>query len=50
MKKVAFDKSVYVFEIDDILFPKRDYLLQVYYLFANFIEYTEGKSIAKELV
>lgn len=50
MKKVAFDKSVYLFEIDDILFPKRDYLLQVYYLFANFIEYTEGKSIAKELV
>lgn len=50
MKEVAFDKSVYLLGLDDMLFPKRDYLLQVYYLFANFIEYTEGKSIAKELV
>lgn len=35
------EKKVYVFELDDVLFPKKDYLLQVYYLFANFIEFTE---------
>jgi len=28
------DKKVYVFELDDVVFPKKDYLLQVYYLFA----------------
>ncbi|MFD2895182.1 HAD hydrolase-like protein [Sphingobacterium arenae] len=47
---VSFDKLVYVFEIDDVLYPKQDYLLQVYYLFSNFVEYTEGRSIAKEMV
>jgi|SRR5690606_23513255 len=46
----SFDKSVYVFEIDDVLYPKRDYLLQVYYLFANFAEYTEGRPLSKEMV
>ncbi|WP_286859514.1 MULTISPECIES: HAD family hydrolase [Sphingobacterium] len=35
------EKKVYVFELDDVIFPKKDYLLQVYYLFANFIEFTE---------
>ncbi|TYR38176.1 HAD family hydrolase [Sphingobacterium phlebotomi] len=46
----SFDKSVYVFEIDDVLYPKRDYLLQVYYLFSNFVEYTEGRSLATEIL
>lgn len=45
-----FDKSVYVFEIDDVLYSKRDYLLQVYYLFSNFVEYTEGRALATEIV
>lgn len=49
-KAFSFDKSVYVFEIDDVLFPKRDYVLQIYYLFANFVEYTEGRAIAKRMV
>ena len=31
----------FVFDLDDVLYPERDYLLQVYYLFANFMEYTE---------
>lgn len=35
------DKEVFVFELDDVIYPKRDYLLQVYYLFANFLEFTE---------
>ncbi|QBQ42413.1 hypothetical protein [Sphingobacterium psychroaquaticum] len=50
MKSIPLDKVLYLFEVDDILFPKRDYLLQVYYLFANFVEFTEGQAIAKEVV
>lgn len=37
-------KQVVIFELDDVLFPAKDYLLQVYYLFAQFIEYTEQKN------
>lgn len=35
------DKKVFIFELDEVIYPKRDYLLQVYYLFANFLEFTE---------
>ena len=35
-------KKAFIFELDDVLFPEKDYLLQVYYLFSNFIEFTEG--------
>lgn len=35
-------KKAFVFELDNVLFPEKDYLLQVYYLFANFLEFTEG--------
>lgn len=35
------EKKVYVFELDDVIYPKKDYLIQVYYLFANFIEFSE---------
>jgi FMN phosphatase YigB (HAD superfamily) len=38
------DKQIVILELDDVLFPEKDYLLQVYYLFAQFIEYTEQKS------
>jgi hypothetical protein len=31
----------FVFDLDDVIYPKKDFLLQVYYLFAQFIEYTE---------
>lgn len=34
-------KKAFVFELDDVLFPRQDYLLQVYYLFATFLEHTE---------
>ncbi|MNK87282.1 hypothetical protein D3C87_1072170 [compost metagenome] len=37
------DKQLVIFELDDVLFPEKDYLLQVYYLFAQFIEYSEQK-------
>ncbi|MES2427834.1 MAG: HAD hydrolase-like protein [Bacteroidota bacterium] len=34
-------KSAFVFELDDVIYPEKDYLFQVYYLFASFVEYTE---------
>lgn len=37
------DKQLVIFELDNVLFPEKDYLLQVYYLFAQFIEYSEQK-------
>ncbi|NEU07946.1 HAD hydrolase-like protein [Flavihumibacter sp. R14] len=43
-------KKGYIFELDDVLYPERDYLLQVYYLFANFIEFTETVPTSNELV
>ncbi|ETZ23544.1 HAD hydrolase-like protein [Pedobacter sp. V48] len=38
------NKQAFVFELDDVLYPQKDYLLQVYYLFAQFIEYAEQTS------
>jgi HAD superfamily hydrolase (TIGR01509 family) len=34
-------KRAFIFELDNVLYPEKDYLFQVYYLFANLIEYTE---------
>nr|WP_121271532.1 HAD family hydrolase [Pedobacter schmidteae] len=34
-------KQVFIFELDNVIYPEKDYLLQVYYLFAQFIEYGE---------
>lgn len=34
-------KKAFIFELDDVLFPEKDYLFQIYYLFANFLEYQE---------
>jgi len=34
-------KKAFVFEFDNVLYPEKDYLLQVYYLFASFLEYKE---------
>jgi len=42
-------KKVFIFELDNVLYPEQDYLLQVYYLFANFIEFTEGFPPAADL-
>lgn len=42
----AADKQLYLFEVDDVLYPKRDYVLQIYYLFGQFVEFTESKPIA----
>lgn len=47
---LAPSKKGFIFELDNVLYPERDYLLQVYYLFANFIEFTETVPASKELV
>lgn len=33
--------NAFIFGLDNVLYPEKDYLLQVYYLFAEFMEYTE---------
>lgn len=43
-------KKGFIFELDNVLYPERDYLLQVYYLFSNFIEFTETVPTSKELI
>ncbi|TKC06605.1 haloacid dehalogenase [Pedobacter polaris] len=35
------DKDAFILGFDNVLYPEKDYLLQVYYLFAEFITYTE---------
>jgi FMN phosphatase YigB (HAD superfamily) len=42
-------KKAFIFELDNVLYPEKDYLLQVYYLFANFIEFTETTPTSREL-
>lgn len=42
MKYNDLDKyQGYIFELDNVVYPEKDYLFQVYYLFANLIEYLE---------
>lgn len=41
------EKQAFVFELDDVLYPHKDYLLQVYYLFAQFMEYGEQLNAAE---
>lgn len=46
---IPIEKKALVFGLDDVLFPKKDYLLQVYYLFAHLLEYIETVPPAKDL-
>lgn len=48
-KDIDPGKKAFVFELDNVLYPERDYLLQVYYLFANFVEFTEGHPPSADL-
>lgn len=43
------NKRAFIFGFDNVLYPERDYLLQVYYLFANFIEFSDGFPPASDL-
>lgn len=40
-------KKAFIFDLDDVLYPAKDYYYQIYYLFANLLEYTELNSAAK---
>lgn len=48
-KDIDPSKKAFIFGLDNVLYPEQDYLLQVYYLFANFIEFTEGFPSASDL-
>lgn len=43
-------KKAFIFEFDDVLYPKKDYDLQIYYLFATFLEFQEAFPPANDLV
>lgn len=43
------DSEAFIFQFDNVVYPEKDYLLQVYYLFAQFIEYGEQIE-AKEII
>jgi FMN phosphatase YigB (HAD superfamily) len=38
---ISQQKKAFVFELDNVIYPEKDYYFQVYYLFASFLEYTE---------
>jgi hypothetical protein len=40
-QKLIDENDAFIFELENVIFPKKDFLLQVYYLFAQFIEYAE---------
>jgi hypothetical protein len=40
-EKYLSNKKALIITLDDALFPKKDYLLQVYYLFSEFMAYSE---------
>ncbi|MFD0793982.1 HAD family hydrolase [Mucilaginibacter litoreus] len=40
-------KKAFIFELDNVLFPAKDYYYQIYYLFANLLEYTELNNAAR---
>ena len=46
---IPASKKAFIFELDNVLYPEKDYLLQVYYLFASFLEYTEAFPPAADL-
>lgn len=41
-KETVFqDYEAFVFHLDNVVYPEKDYLIQVYYLFAQFLEYMD---------
>jgi FMN phosphatase YigB (HAD superfamily) len=40
-KDIDQRKQAFIFELDNVLYPEKDYLFQVYYLFSSLLEYTE---------
>lgn len=41
LEKQIKGHDAFVFDLDNVLYPEKDFLLQVYYLFGQFVEYSE---------
>lgn len=48
-EEIIKDKQAFVLGFDDVIYPQKDYLLQVYYLFSEFMAYSEQVD-AKEIL
>lgn len=46
VEKYLKEKEAFIFELNEVIFPEKDYYLQVYYLFGQFIEYAEQLNAA----
>lgn len=44
------NKKAIIIDFDDVLYPKKDFLLQVYYLYANFVEFSNYQPSAADLL
>ena len=49
-KDILDSKEAFILELDDVIYPEKDYLLQVYYLFANLLEYSAQHPPAADLI
>ncbi len=49
-QELSSNKRAFIFELDEVLYPERDFYLQVYYLFSHFIEYVETVPPAIDLL
>ena len=47
--QILENNETFIFDLDNVLYPEKDYLLQVYYLFAQFMEYAEQMSAGEVL-
>lgn len=43
------NRKAILLDVDDVMYPAQDYLIQVYYLFANLVEFAEGRPIGLPL-
>ena len=48
-KKLIKENDAFIFGFDNVLYPEKDFFLQVYYLFGQFVEYSE-QTDAKEIL
>lgn len=48
-EKLIKENDAFIFGLDNVLYPEKDFFLQVYYLFGQFVEYSE-QTDAKEIL
>lgn len=48
LNKIAKKKAL-ILGFDDVLYPEKDYVLQVFYMFGQFIEFIEAKPVSKAI-